>query len=340
MKKTGLKIKESYMLLIPNNFKGIDAKPVSLGKVKDAPYFFELDIECKLTHEETIDIDGAKVKIEYQNIDGEVILAEANFDLSDNLDDSTIVKKTKIVSRIREHILTGLKYKGEFTEEYSTTFISGIKEKPQDFVNQNKFFIARLIRSIKENINTNEVEEILLSKLSYSEEDMTIIDWEGAVVIGENEDDIDSDMSLVKIANYQLLRYRVLDQTIDDSVQDLRMFFNKKRKWLSDKKIHHDDILKTKIELLLDFERIDQFLLFIGDWYSAKLYRMIYDELYLDQWRNLVKEKISSLSEIYQTLSEKYSVSWNRLGENIQLIGWLILLAGYFVLLYLEFNAV
>ena len=34
----------------------------------------------------------------------------------------------------------------------------------------------------------------------------------------------------------------------------------------------------------LDFEKINQGLLLIGDWYTAKLYRIIYEEFYLDEW--------------------------------------------------------
>ena len=91
---------------------------------------------------------------------------------------------------------------------------------------------------------------------------------------------------------------------------------------------------------LLDFEKINQSLLLIGDWYTAKLYRIVYDEFYLDEWADALKEKLRNLESLIQVIQENFSFSWSTFLEMVQVGGWLLLLLGYFFLFYLDIRAV
>jgi hypothetical protein len=61
-------------------------------------------------------------------------------------------------------------------------------------------------------------------------------------------------------------------------------------------------VVEQRLTLLLDFEKIDQSLLLIGDWYSAQVYRLIVEQFFLNDWKSAV--------------------------GLVQLVGWLILLVG------------
>jgi uncharacterized Rmd1/YagE family protein len=87
---------------------------------------------------------------------------------------------------------------------------------------------------------------------------------------------------------------------------------------------------------MLDFERAEQNLLLIGDWYTAKLYEAIRSEFYLEDWKSAVRDKLDNLQGLIQTIQENLSLTWSGLLENIQLAGWIILLIGYFILFFLE----
>jgi hypothetical protein len=87
---------------------------------------------------------------------------------------------------------------------------------------------------------------------------------------------------------------------------------------------------------MLDFEHSEQNLLFIGDWYTAKLYHLISDEFYLNHWKEAVHNKLDNLENIITTIQENFILSWRGLLENVQLAGWLILLVGYFILYFKE----
>ena len=83
-------------------------------------------------------------------------------------------------------------------------------------------------------------------------------------------------------------------------------------------------------------ERTEHSLLLIGDWYTAKLYEVIRDEFYLEDWKSSVRDKLDNVQNIISTIQENFSLTWSGLMERVELAGWIILLVGYFILFFLE----
>ena len=155
------------------------------------------------------------------------------------------------------------------------------------------------------------------------------------------EEDYQSEIEVLKIGAYQLLRYRMLDKRIDDRLQFIRALFDHPKRRRRDLFGHHarqtlKQIIDERLTLLLDFERVDQDLLTIGDWYTAQLYRVIIDEFYLDEWKENVKSKLENLASIVQAVQDNFTVSWSYFLDIVQLVGWIVLLIGYFVLFYFD----
>ena len=87
---------------------------------------------------------------------------------------------------------------------------------------------------------------------------------------------------------------------------------------------------------MLDFERAEQNLLLIGDWYTSKLYEAIQAELYLKDWKESVKAKLDNIENIVETIKDNFSMSWENLMDQLQMLGWVILLIGYIYLYFLD----
>jgi len=155
-------------------------------------------------------------------------------------------------------------------------------------------------------------------------------------VIAE-DGDYQSDIELLKIGNYQLLRLRLIDQDIDASLRALRDSLERARPaWLPTPNRTLQAVVQQRLELLLEFEKIDQSLLLIGDWYSARAYRLIVEQFYLADWKAAVSAHLNSLADIDTIVSQRLAFSWQRVLEFIQFAGWLILLVGYFVLFFVD----
>src|SRR5919106_2312628 len=195
--------------------------------------------------------------------------------------------------------------------------------------------LANFIRSQREVLDKNEIEDILVSRSRYSTQDLTLVDWESAVIIAPNSD-FQSDIALLKIGNYQLLRYRMLDQSVEDMLDKINdTFFQKKRRPRPTRGLIRQ-IAEHRLEVMLDFERAEQNLLLIGDWYTAKLYEIIQSELYLKDWKDNVRNKLDNLENIVETIQENVALSFEALMDRLQLIGWVLLLVGYLYLYVLD----
>ena len=69
-------------------------------------------------------------------------------------------------------------------------------------------------------------------------------------------------------------------------------------------------IIEHRLEVMLDFERTEQNLLLIGDWYTAKLYESIHNEFYLKDWKESVQTKLDNLENIVETIQENFALSF------------------------------
>lgn len=318
-----------YLLLFP-----VSKKPIALGKqvaenITRAPYFLDIDIDIKETGRDIYSLDGEQIKQQGYIYDKEIYLFECSYLIDKELGEGLSKQKEHINSLIRERLVKMFVPDRKLVEEYTVL----LAEKDTDvkiFVPKHKFALARFMRSVEQEISSTEAEEILTTRVSYSNDDLAIIDWEGAVLFDKSAD-FETQMELIKIGNYQLMRYRALDHIIEANLKDIRRAVEGKKK-----NIIGSSFIKTAIEnklsILLDFDRVDQSLLLVGDWYSAKFYKAIISEFYLEDWKNLVKDKIENLESIDAAVRDNLVYSWRRILDLIQIIGWLVLLVGYFVL--------
>jgi hypothetical protein len=191
------------------------------------------------------------------------------------------------------------------------------------------------MRSLTKPLSEADTTQILNARASYSKRDLTAVDWSGAIIICENGD-FQSDIELMKIGKYQLLRYRMMDRTVQAMLQGVRQHLPGVRmRWLPSPNKTLQTIVEQRLSLLLDFEKIDQSLLLIGDWYSAQLYQLIVDRYGLNDWKSLVSMKLDSLTVIDESIRQYLTFSWRRLIDSIVFVGWFILLIGYFILFFI-----
>ena len=324
-----------YLLAFPDS--GDDAsQPVEQFKgLKDAPYFQPIDIDLVTLGEETVVIEGYAITVTRQRYDGVVQMVECHYDLSDPFAASVLPERTKIQSALQSRYIPELYRRNGLYEEYSILLANEARPTPDKWIDKNAHTLANFIRSQRDVFEENEIGEILASRTRYSARELTLIDWEGAVIIAPNGD-YQSDIVLLKIGNYQLLRYRMLDKSIEDMLDKINeAFFQNNRRPRATRGLVRQ-IAEHRLEVMLDFERAEQSLLLIGDWYTAKLYESIHNELYLKDWKESVRAKLDNLENIVETIQENFALSFETLMDRLQMLGWVILLIGYIYLYLLD----
>jgi hypothetical protein len=326
-----------YLLAFPFTARvGERAAPPAL--TKSAPYFQPLDIEVSELSQTSFSVGGQTVSVRRQAIDEQVQSVECRYTLSDVLAPANNAQRLAMQAELREHVLREAGYSGPFIEEYFVLCLTHVAPAPDAFVDAHRSQLASLLRSELRALSEMEIEQILSSRAHYAKEDLTVVDWEGAIII-DPEADFQSEIELLKLGNYQILRYRLLDRAIERTLENLRQELESRRRFsLGGKAVR--EALDRRLELLLDFEKSEQLLLLIGDWYTAQLYRLIVDEFYIDDWKTAVHDKLDQLESITDTVRENFSITWQQFLDLLQLAGWLLLLVGYFVLFYLDVAAV
>jgi hypothetical protein len=330
-----------YLLVTPftKSVKTLAApEPVRL---RDAPYFAPVDVDVRPLDATTLHVEDVRVEVRRAVYDDLAVVAECTFSLADALGDESQLRKDLIQTGLRQQLLAAQANVGDMYEEYAVLLIEKSDMIPDEFLDRNGQALARLIRSQRDEFSGEEIESTLMSRVRYSERDLTVVDWEGGIVFA-TRGDFQSDIDLLKIGNYQLLRYRLLDQTIKRNLETVdRHLHEGARRTLFPRrpKAVLRQVVEQRLAVMLDFEKINQGLLLIGDWYTAKLYRIIYDEFYLDEWAAAIKSKLENLESIIQVIQDNFSFSWSTFLEMLQIVGWLVLLLGYFVLFYFDIQA-
>jgi hypothetical protein len=324
-----------YLIAFPDTNNGKTPSLEKFKGLKDAPYFEPIDIDLVTLSEETVLIEGHAVQVMCQRYDGRVQMVECHFDLKDPFAASVLQERAKIQSALESKFIPTQYRESGLFEEYTILLVEEVKSTPDKWIEKNALKLARFIRSQREVFDQAEMDEILSSRLRYSAQELTLVDWECAVVIAPNAD-YQSDIALLKIGNYQLLRYRMLDESIENMLDKLNeAFFQNKRRVRPTRGMLRQ-IAEHKLEVMLDFERAEQYMLLIGDWYTSKLYGAIQSELYLKDWKESLKAKLDNLENIVETIKDNFTMSFETLMDRLQLLGWVILLIGYFYLFIVQ----
>jgi hypothetical protein len=306
--------------------------PAALTKA--APHFQALDVEIADLDESAVTLQGQPIHIRRQLIDGQVQSVECRYELADLLNPAANTVRQALNLHLREHVLRTAGYSGPFIEEYTILCLSAAPASPDAFVDEHRLDLAPLLRSEGRAFTPAEAEHILASRARYGDTDLTVVDWEGALII-DPDGDFHSEVELLKLGNYQLVRYRLLDRAIELNLETVRRELAAHRRFRLGGGLLRET-LEQRLTLLLDFEKSEQLLLLIGDWYTAQLYRIIVDEFYIDEWKAAVHTKLDQLESITDTVRANFSLTWGQFLDLVQLVGWLVLLVGYFVLFYFD----
>jgi hypothetical protein len=327
-----------YLLAFPDQVE-TSSRAEQVKGFKDAPYFQPVDIHVHTLGQETLTLEEIPVTILRQRYDDRVQIIECRFTLPDVLSDAAILHRQQIENAIQARMIPEqFRVSGMF-EVYVVLLIQDIVGAPDEFIEANAEPLASFIRSQREAMDLSMIQDIFISRIRYSKDDLTLVDWEASLIFAP-DGDFQSDIELLKIGNYQLLRFRMLGQSIDEALRVINADFKRGRQsLLSPTNGKLRDIVNHRLELMLDFEHNEQNLLFIGDWYTAKLYHLISDEFYLNDWKSAIQTKLENLESIVHTIQENFMLSWRGLMENVQLAGWLVLLVGYFILFFKELAA-
>ncbi len=182
--------------------------------------------------------------------------------------------------------------------------------------------LARILRAEGGPLSEGQSDDALQLRLSYSPEDLTLVDWVGALVLDREPEDV---LDVLELANLQLLEMRRLDRELDraldrayDRLAHPRALPGRFLPSAAAQMLRR--MGRMQVEGALLFERVHNSLKLLGDPYLARLYRMAGQRFSLSEWNAGVLRKLETLESIYTKLSDHAA------GLRMELLEWIIVI--------------
>jgi len=182
---------------------------------------------------------------------------------------------------------------------FCLTDLGGAKDANIWLTEQRCAVAGLLTETAAEKLSESQVAEVLRIQRSFENTDLTVIDWDAALVV-DLSGYVDDVLYALELANLQLEEFRMMDQRLDKyldrAYQDLELrpmpLFGAANKVLRQLRRFRVDVAKLADE-------VTHITKFIGDWYLARIYLGARDRFYLDQWRASVEQRLAQLDKLY-----------------------------------------
>jgi hypothetical protein len=179
--------------------------------------------------------------------------------------------------------------------------VEGQGVRAEDWLTANRRRVAALLMEEEnpEALSKQEVSESTGLYLSYYGDDLVVVDWDSAVVVGQ-QDSLDDVLHIMELANVQLVELAAYDRVLDEALQLAYSDVNRQRIRRA------GPVLPNLRELRIDLARLSDELSnitkFFGDWHLAKTHRNLADRFHLSDWQRIIVEKTRTLDGLYQIL--------------------------------------
>ncbi|MEP6888357.1 MAG: hypothetical protein ABI945_08545 [Nitrospirales bacterium] len=205
----------------------------------------------------------------------------------------------------------------DYVEDYVIFHVDGAP--PPDVLRKSED-LARILRSEEDVLSEQEVREATSCWLSFGKEDAAIIDWNAALLFGNDMEDV---QAVLEFANVELLEMRSLDQQLDDALDQAydalskRMGRRFRRPGSFEADLRH--IAQLQVDSAILFERVTNTLKLIGDQYLARVYRLASERFHLAAWDAGILRKLETLDSIYGKMADRAAT------RRMEVLEWIII---------------
>lgn len=266
---------------------------VSEKEIKVKLKFYSLG---SLTIKFEIDLDGRN----YSEIFEKARCISNNNDVFD--------KKARDIAKtsrdlVEKHL--GINAYSGFAEDYA---ILWIKSEAPAIDNETKDVFTRFLRNEPSCLSIYEQSEALRHSFSYTPQDLTVIDWDRAITIGEKpEEDV---WDVLEYANLQLLELRYYESELDKRLKEIYAFSTAER-FPFFNLYRTQSMLQKNLRIYVEFtkveNKINNFLQLTGDEYLSRIYMAASSRLNMKRTQENLRERLIDAKELYEMLSAEAS---------------------------------
>jgi hypothetical protein len=308
--------------------------------IKSSPVYYKTAVPRQvIVGQENFTIGGQNVTFHLRGYQPDVLLIQTTIDVENIFHKEGVFALEKQSYEHSYRILE--EYGGDslFSEEYSVFVVTNYQGDPDQFLKYRDVIVS-LLKSEILDLDPQEVQYTLGSRIKYGNNDLSIIDWDGAFLF-DPIGDIEEDLELLTLANLQLLRHRILDHQLDGRLSRMAQLVHNmpaggmhlRGKDLAQRM---KETMEIRMVSISELQRLERDIKLIGDWYSARFYELAATKFKIDDWRRTIRSKLESLEDTYSLVVENFTVSTKYRAEWVQIILFFILQFGWLFMLVIE----
>jgi hypothetical protein len=168
--------------------------------------------------------------------------------------------------------------------------------------------IAQVVRGEAVPLSEAERQEVLQSSISYSENDLLVVGWSGALVYGSSEV-ATTTMQILEYANTQLLEFRYYDGLLVRLLENVYGSLERKSGVLAAWRLSRQAArLNTlRLDIMELTEKVDNAIKFLSDMFYARLYGLAEAKVGVPDYRRLVETKLRTVGELYRYMVDQFN---------------------------------
>jgi hypothetical protein len=278
---------------------------------------------------ELVAFDFGALSVTYRmRVDGDLARALA---LSAELDESTALftdsrRRVEELLEVMAPAVTRPQI-ADFVEDYLVFQLDdagGAASDPARLIASNRHLLAQILRSERRPLSPHEIDDALASRIGYEAGEEAVIDWNAAILIQRDIEDV---RPVLEYVNVELLELRwldnQLDQALDRSYEMLAGRSASHRGWRRTFPLIPDREIRAVARLQMDnallFEGVTNALKLVGDQYLARLYRLAAQRMRIPEWHANILRKLQVAESIHEKLSEEAT------RRRLEVLEWIII---------------
>lgn len=186
---------------------------------------------------------------------------------------------------------------------------------------------ARLLLGEPGPLAPQAIDAALSARLAYSPSDAAVVDWNGSLVLGADEEDT---LAVLEFVNVELLELRVLDDRLDaviDRSSRALLRRDARGSWpasplgllVDPHRAQRRHLAAMQMDSAVLFEGVNNALKLVGDQHLARLYALAAARLHLADWDQSILRKLHTVEQLYEKLADEQST------RRMELLEWIII---------------
>lgn len=212
----------------------------------------------------------------------------------------------------RTHPALRKAYEHWISEEYYVLQLDPIQGEngavtAEELVRDCGSYLAQIVRGEENVLAASERQEVLHGSISYYPVDLLVVGWIAAVVYDTAAGSRPT-IDIIEYANTQLLQFRHYDEVLTRVLADVYKQLERKRsffsRWSLASKAQNLNSIRLEVRELS--ERTDNAIKFLSDMFYARAYRLSAIRLGVEDYHTLVKEKLSTAEDLYDSMINEF----------------------------------